>query len=200
MLTFLLPYVIFSIYGAGMAADWLSARHRLGRAAWMTLLFAFLAWRLVYGYVPVTYAQVFDIRRQVAAEMPSYVPPGSPVLLSRMQGGNLPGSGIYDNYRLMLVPGDALVPLSRHAASTLHPYDPAVEFLLQGTGGAGLPWHKPVPSPAIPVAPVREWRQPDWIRENLIVPCFYEFFLFRRTGPVPTDYVFKEADLPDNPG
>lgn len=200
MLTFLLVYVVFSIYGAGATADWLSARHHLGRRAWVGLLLLFLAWRLVYGYVPVTYAQVFDIRRQVAAELPNYLPPGSPLLLSRMQGGNLPGAGIYENYRLMLVPGDALVPSSRHAASTLSPFDPNVQFLLQGTGGAGLPWHKPVPAPAVPVAPVHEWRYPDWIRENLIVPCFYEYYLFQRTGPVPLDYVFREADLPDNPG
>lgn len=200
MLTFLVPYIVFSIYGAGAVSEWLAARHRIGRTAWVTLLWAFLAWRLLYGYAPVTYAQVFDIRRQVAAELPGYVAPGSPLLLSRMQGGNLPGAGIYENYRLMLVPGDALVPPSRHAASTLYPYDPNVQFLLQGTGGAGLPWHKPVPFPSVPVAPVREWRYPDWIRENLIVPCFYEYYLFRRTGPVPEGYIQKEADLPDNPG
>ena len=32
---------------------------------------------------------------------------------------------------------------------------------------------------------IAEWRYPAWVRRYLIVPCFYEFTLYRRTGPLP---------------
>ena len=199
MLTFLPPLLVFTIYGAGVMGGWMS-RWRWGRQTWTAVLVIFLCWRFVYGYLPVTYAQVADTRRQLAAELPTVVPPGSPLLITRMQGSNLPGAGVYENYRLMLLPGDVLIPPSRHAASILNTFDPDVVYILQGTGGTGLPWHKPVPSPPIAGDLVKSWKYPEWIREQLIVPAFYEFYLYRRTGPLPENYVAPPAELPDNPG
>jgi hypothetical protein len=87
-----------------------------------------------------------------------------------------------------MIPGDPIRPPSHHTANIFHPIDPNVEFYLLGTGGAGLPWHKPVATPPLSGELVKEWRYPDWIREHLLVPCFFEFYLYRRTGPLPEKF------------
>jgi hypothetical protein len=182
MLPFAIPIFVLVIYGAAMIAE------RLGpvpRKMWVACIGLFIVSQLAFSYAPVTYAQVFDIKRQLAADLPRYVPPGQPLLISRMQTYNFPNRAVYDRYHLMMLANDPIVPSSRHAAGVLHPLDPSVAYYLLGSGTAGLPWHVPGRYPEMVGEKIAEWRYPAWVRRYLIVPCLYEFTLYRRTGPLP---------------
>lgn len=182
MLPFAIPVFVLVTCGAAMVADRLGP---VGRKIWLGGIGLFIAYQLAFSYGPVTYAQVFDLKRQLAAELPRYVPPGEPLLISRMQSYNFPNRGVYERYRVMMLPNDPIVPASRHAASILKPLDPSVTYYLLGSGTAGLPWHVPGPYPELVGEKVAEWRYPAWVRRHLIEPCLYEFTLYRRTGPLP---------------
>lgn len=198
MIPFMIPVLVFSTYGVAWVANKLSRRH--AQLGWSVALVAFLLFHFTVSYVPVTYAQVIDVKRQLAAELPALVRPGSPLLIARMQAVNYPNSDVYENYKLMMVPGDFVRPASRHTANLFHAMVPEVQFYLLGTGGAGLPWHKPVATPPLSGELIKEWRYPEWIRQRINVPCFFEFFLYRRTGPVPLNWVPPPDEPPDNPG
>jgi hypothetical protein len=182
MLPFAIPVFVLVTYGAAMIAERLGP---VGRRIWLGGIGLFIVYQLAFSYGPVTYAQVFDLKRQVAAELPRHVPPGEPLLISRMQSYNFPNRGVYERYRVMMLPNDPIVPASRHTASILKPFDPNVTYYLLGSGTAGLPWHVPGPYPELVGEKVAEWRYPDWVRRHLIEPCLYEFTLYRRTGPLP---------------
>ena len=36
---------------------------------------------------------------------------------------------------------------------------------------------------------MREWQYPEWVRQDVLVPCILEYRLYRTTGPLPLDYV-----------
>lgn len=182
MLPFAVPIFVLVTYGAATVADRLAPT---GRKVWLGCIAAFIVYQLAFSYGPVTYAQVFDIKRQLADELPPHVPPGEPLLISRMQSYNFPNRQVYETYRLMMLPNDPIVPPSRHAASILKPFDPNVTYFLLGSGTAGLPWHVPARYPEMIGEKVAEWRYPAWVRRRLIEPCLYEFTLYRRTGPLP---------------
>jgi hypothetical protein len=182
MLPFAIPIFVLVTYGAAMVSDRLGP---VGRKAWLACIGLFVIYQLAFSYGPVTYAQVFDIKRQLAAELPRYLPPGEPLLISRMQTYNFPNRGVYESYRVMMLPNDPIVPASRHAAGILRPFDPSVMYYLLGSGTAGLPWHVPGPYPELVGEKVAEWQYPAWVRRHLIEPCLYEFALYRRTGPLP---------------
>lgn len=181
---FLIPALVLTTYGAADIARRLSPRMRRGWAACIGLL---LAVQFTLSYIPVTYAQVFDLKRTVSAELPAFVPKREPLLVSHMQSYNFPNRDVYDNYRLMMLPGDPIVPPSRHAGSVFHPLDERVQFFLLGSGTAGLPTHIPGKYPHIDGTPVREWRYPQWVKDHVLVPCIYEFTLYRRNGPLPLE-------------
>jgi hypothetical protein len=187
MIPFMIPVFVFSTYGVAWVVEKLPQRKaQIGLSA---ALAAFLVFHFAVSYVPVTYVQVHDMKRQLAADLPLLVQPGSPLLIARMQSVNYPNATVYENYQLMLVPGDVVRPPSHHTANIFHPIAAEVGFYLLGTGGAGLPWHKPIPTPPLSGELVKEWRYPEWIRQRLIVPCLFEFSLYRRTGPVPLNWV-----------
>jgi hypothetical protein len=197
MLTFALVLFVCLCHAAGDLAGRLP---RLPRWAWPAALATMLLWNGWWSYAPVTYAQVFDMKRQLAADLPGLLPAGQPLVLSRMQGHNFPGAGVYERVPLMMIPGDPIIPTSRHTAGPLKPFQPDAQYYLLGTGGAGLPWHAPIPHPPLSGELVRRWRYPDWVRDRVQAPCLYEFELYRRTGPWPENYVAPEAPPPDNPG
>jgi hypothetical protein len=89
----------------------------------------------------------------------------------------------------MKLPHEPIIPASRHTASIFHPLDLNVEFYLLGTGTAGLPSNTPVPSMPLQGELIKQWRYPDWVRNSVLVPCIFEFALYRRTEPLPLDYV-----------
>jgi hypothetical protein len=181
---FFLPVIILIVHGAGFLAKRFFAGRRTV-VAWTAVLGVLLAMECVWSYWPVTYAQVFDIKRRLARELPSVLAPGSPLLISRMQTYNFPNSSVYEHYVLMRLPQDAVEPPSRHAASIVRPLDPSVTDFLLGSGNAGLPWNPVGEYPRLPGELVREWRYPAWVKDRVLVPCIYEFALYRRTGPLP---------------
>ncbi len=179
-----LPVILSVIHGAAYCAERIFAA-RAARLAWTAALAAFLVFEFGFSYVPVTYAQVFDMKRQLARDLPAALPPGSPLLVSRMQSYNYPNRAVYEKYALMRLPQDPIEPPSRHAANLFRPLDPQVAYFLLGSGNAGLPWNPPGEYPPLSGDLVREWRYPAWVTDRVLVPCIYEFALYRRTGPLP---------------
>ncbi len=182
MVPFVIPVFALVTYGAAMIADSLGAT---GRKLWLCSIGGFVIYQVVFSYFPVTYMQALDLKRVVGAELPRYVPPGQPLLISRMQSYNFPNRQVYERYRLMMLSNDPIVPPSRHSASILHPLDPNVAYYLLGSGTAGLPWHVPEQYPELPGEKIHEWRYPGWVKAHVLVPVIYEFTLYRRTGPLP---------------
>jgi hypothetical protein len=183
-LPFFIPVIVLVTHGAAFLAERLFAAPR-ARLAWTAAVGAFLVFRFAVSYVPVTYAQVFDLKRQLAADLPGVLPPGSPLLISHMQSYNYPNRGVYESYALMRLPQDPVQPPSRHAGGIFKPLDANVAYFLWGSGNAGLPWNAVGDYPALTGDLVREWRYPAWVKANVLVPCIFEFALYRRTGPLP---------------
>ena len=181
---FFVPMVVLVIHGAGWLADSVFASPPL-RLAWTAALVVLIAYQFVASYLPVTYAQVYDMKRQLAADLPGILPAGSPLLVSRMQSYNYPNRGVYEHFDLMRLPQDPVEPPSRHAANLFRPLDPDVKYYLWGSGNAGLPWNPIGEYPPLAGDVVREWRYPAWVKDRVLVPCIFEFTLYRRTGPLP---------------
>jgi len=102
-----------------------------------------------------------------------------------MQSYNYPNRNVYEHYALMKLPQDPIEPPSRHAANLFRPLDPNVGYLLLGSGNAGLPWNPVGEYPPLTGSLIREWRYPAWVKDRVLVPCIYEFALYRRTGELP---------------
>ena len=188
MIPFVFAVVVLATHGLAFIGGRLAARFG-AQLAWTVLLAAFLIYRFAFSYLPVTYAQVFDLKRDVTRDLSSFVNPGNALLISHMQSYEYPNADIYDRYRLMKLPHELIIPASRHTASIFHPLDLNVEFYLLGTGTAGLPSNTPVPSMPLQGELIKQWRYPDWVRNSVLVPCIFEFALYRRTEPLPLDYV-----------
>ena len=185
LLPFIPLVIVLVTYGAAFVGDHLKGGARL---SWIGCMVVVILAQLALSYAPVTYAQVFDKKRQLAADLPALVPEGQPLLISRMQSYNFPNRNVYDNYRLMMVPNDPIVPPSRHVTNLLHPIDSNVVFYLLGSGNAGLPINPVGPYPELQGELVHEWRYPRWVKDRVLVPVIYEFALYRRTGPLPMAY------------
>src|SRR5260370_3446238 len=136
----------------------------VGRKGWIGAVGLFVVHQRACIYGPVTDAQVFDMKRQLAADMPKYVPHGEGLLISRMQSYNFPNRDVYESYRVMMLPNDPIVPPSRHSAGILKPFDPGVTYYLLGSGTPGLPCHGPGPYPALVGGRTARWRCPAWAR------------------------------------
>jgi len=183
-LPFFIPVIVLVTHGAALLAERIFVSPR-GRLAWSAACGALIVFQFAVSYVPVTYAQAYDLKRQLAADLPGVLPPGSSLLMSNMQSYNYPNRIVYDSYALMKLPQDVIQPPSRHAASVFRPLDENVAYFLLGSGNAGLPWNPVGDYPALSGDLVREWRYPAWVRQKVLVPCIYEFALYRRTGPLP---------------
>jgi hypothetical protein len=181
---FFVPVIVLVTHGVGYLAKRFFAAPS-AELAWTAALTALLLFQLVFSYAPVSYAQVFDMKRTVAQELPSVLPAGSPMLVSRMQSYNYPNRNVYEHYALMKLPQDSIEPPSRHAANLFRRLDPNVGYLLLGSGNAGLPWNPVGEYPPLTGSLIREWRYPAWVKDRVLVPCIYEFALYRRTGDLP---------------
>ena len=182
MIPLAIPLFAFVTYGLAYIAGKLQPRLR-GVVAGLVGLF--VVYQLMASYLPVTYAQVLDLKRISAREMPSYVPPGQAMVTSSMQTHNYPNRDLYERYRVMRLPNDPVFPASRHAEGIFQPFEPETGYYLLGSGTAGLPWHVPGSYPHFTGEVVKEWRYPEWVRSRVLVPVLYEFTLYRRTGPWP---------------
>ena len=180
MLPFAIPLFVFMTYGAAYIGDRVGPRRKL----WTAAIGVFVAVQFAISYVPVTYAQVFDTKRALAAELPAYLPPGQDLLVTGMQNQNYPNRDVYERYVLMKMPNEPVAPPSRHAANLFHPFNPEVTHYLEGSGTSGLPWHVPQRMPMIGEK-IHEWRYPEWVRAGMLVPVLYEFTLYRKSGPLP---------------
>jgi len=167
---YLLPIVIPLALCAGVA---IGALRDLpwGRKPAYALAAGTLAAQLVFSFIPVTYCQIFDTKRDLQRNLSTLLPPQTPIALHGMQTLNYPNRNVYDQYRLMLGPGQAIVPPSTHAANLLHPFDPAVRHVFTGT---------PQPPPGSDYNLLNHWRYPEWIRSHVHVPAIYELFLHER--------------------
>ncbi len=188
---FMIPFVFGVVVLVTHGVAWISLRfnRRSARLAWTATLCLYVGFTFVTSYLPVTYAQVFDLKRQLAKELPPLLPTGSPLLISHMQSYEYPNGNVYEHYRLMRLPNEPIIPASRHTASLFAPLDNQVEYYLWGTGTAGLPANRPRPPMPLQGELVKEWKYPDWVRNSVLAPCILEFSLYRRTGPLPLDYV-----------
>jgi hypothetical protein len=167
---YLLPIVIPLVLCAGAA---IGALRDLpwGRKPAYALAAATLAAQFVFSFIPVTYCQMFDTKRDLQHGLATLLPPNSPIAIHGMQTFNYPNRHTYDQYRLMLAPGQAIVPTSTHAANLLHPFDRATRHVFTGT---------PNPPPEAVYRLVGQWTYPGWIRSHIHVPAIYEFWLFER--------------------
>jgi hypothetical protein len=187
MLAFVFPIVVLVTHAVAWVAHRVSNRN--ARFAWTAILCLYLGFNFVTSYLPVTYAQVFDLKRQLAKELPSLLPTGSPLLISHMQSYEYPNSDVYEHYRLMRLPNEPIIPASRHTASIFVPLDNEVGYYLWGTGTAGFPANTPRPPMPLQGELVKQWKYPDWVRNAVLAPCILEFSLYRRTAPLPLNYV-----------
>jgi hypothetical protein len=167
---YLLPIAIPLVLCAGVTIGAL-LEIRWGRKPAYALAAATLASQLVFSFWPVTYCQMFDTKRDLQRDLATLLPPQSPIAIHGMVTFNYPNRHTYDQYRLMLAPGQAILPPSTHAANLLHPFNPATRHIFTGT---------PQPPFGGSYRLIGQWVYPDWIRSHIHVPAVYEFFLHER--------------------
>lgn len=187
MLPFIIPIVVLATHGVAWAAGHFENRN--AKFAWTTILCLYLGFNFFTSYLPVTYAQVFDLKRELGKELPALLPTGSGLLITHMESYEYPNGEVYEHYRLMRLPHESIIPASRHTASLFLPLDNEVGYYLWGTGTAGLPSNTSMPPMPLQGELVKQWRYPDWVRNGVLVPCILEFSLYRRTAPLPLDYI-----------
>jgi len=83
-------------------------QRRLSRANAVVIITALtlcIVCQLVFGFIPVTYAQAFDVKNRLATELPRFVPKGSVI---EWQGSilELPNSDSYMSYNLAIPEGE----------------------------------------------------------------------------------------------
>ena len=167
---YLLPIVIPLVLCSGVAIGALLALPR-GRKPAYALAIATLTSQLVFSFWPVTYCQMFDTKSDLRRDLATVLPPNSSIALHGMQTFNYPNRHTYGQYRLMLAPGQAIVPVSTHAANLIQPADPGIRHVFTGT---------PQPPPDGAYQLLKQWTYPEWIRSHVHVPAIHEFFLFER--------------------
>jgi 4-amino-4-deoxy-L-arabinose transferase-like glycosyltransferase len=182
---YLIPIAIILAVSAGVAVGAAlqirGGRARQLRALTLLILAIALAQQLVWGFIPVTYTQLFDTRRELARDIGKILPPGTPLLIANMPSFNVPNRYVYDNYPLMHLPGEKLFPPSTHGENIFHPFDPNYRFILSGSLTTQTAW--PNAQSKLPdddVEFVRQWTYPPWIKKHVHVPSVYEFYLFQR--------------------
>jgi hypothetical protein len=169
---YLLPIALPLAVSAAVAVGELYARlaHRPAlRFLASVLVAAALLHQLTTSFLPVTYCQLLDTKRSLAHDLPGLVKRGSPILLFDMASFNYPNRSVYQDFALMLPRGEAIRPPSTHGANLLHSFVPSYRYILSGSTKA--------PESAVLL---RQWTYPEWIKQRVYVPGFYEFYLFQR--------------------
>lgn len=163
MLPLAIPFALL----AGSAVGLLRRPHWSGKAFGAGVLLA----QIVFSLIPVTYCQLFDAKRDLFRTIGSLVAPGSPLGVYGMQTMHYPNRDVYDRYKFMLWPGQAIVPPSSHAASLLHPPDSNVRYMLRG---------RPIPPPEGAWTLAASWTFPDWVKSHVHVAAVHEYYFFQR--------------------
>lgn len=173
---YLLPVAFALALAAGVAAskllEWAKPT-RAARYVVIGVLAAIAADQVIQGFIPVTYCQLFDVRRALAKDLPMIFPSGTPILIVRMNSFNVPDSRVYGRYQLMLPPEKKLMPPSSHGEHMLKPFDAQYRYVLVGSTLVKETWP---PTGRL----IRKWVYPGWIKERVYVPAVYEYSLFER--------------------
>ena len=167
---YLLPIAIPLVLCAGVTIGALLELPWSRKPAY-ALAAATLAAQLVFSFWPVTYCQMFDTKRDLQRDLATLLPPQSPIAIHGMVTFNYPNRHTYDQYRLTLAPGQAILPPSTHAANLLQPGDLTTHYVFTGA---------PQPPSGGSYRLIGKWVYPNWIRAHIHVPAVYEFFLYER--------------------
>jgi hypothetical protein len=126
---FVLPISIVLIPIIGVGASWLGkSLNRYSRWLSIVLVMFTLSYQFLTGFLPITYLQAVDIRRELSANLVNYVPSGSAILWNNGRIADLPNADVYTAYRLVLPKGEN-APL-RSVEHILLPYNPSAHCLL----------------------------------------------------------------------
>ena len=118
--------------------------------------------QLIRGFVPVTYAQVFDVKRRLAKQLPNYVPRGSSI---EWQGSilELPNSDTYAMYDFMVPDGATKYFQSKRIDHVLNGKNDEPRFVLSSHD---LFSKKPFQNL------INQWVPADWVdKRNLELLC-----------------------------
>ncbi len=159
---FLLPIAFATVILAGFGATFLLKNFRRTGQAIITMC---LVWQIGFGYLPVTYAQVFDIKRTLMRMMQADVPVGESVMWIGDRT-YIPNADFASQYTLVR-PRDANLK-SSYMAAALKPYDPQTKFVLS---------EKPLLDERLEL--VRILNYPTWVRANVIKAGVKEYHLYQ---------------------
>jgi hypothetical protein len=129
------------------------------------------AYQILYGYLPMTYLQVFDVKAAVASSIASYVPPGSAILWDG-QWVNIPNADIYERYQVILPPN--AVGITKSMKHAFAPEGSRFSYILSDkppTEGPG----------AEELDLLQSWQNPSWVDERIHFNIFpRRYFLYRK--------------------
>ncbi len=159
---FLLPIAFATAILAGFGATFLLQNFRRTGQIMIALC---LVWQVGFGYLPVTYAQVFDIKRTLTKTMREAVPAGEAVMWIGDRT-YIPNADFASQYTLVC-PRDVNLK-SSYMAAALKPYEERTEFVLS---------EKPLPDKKLQL--IRELSYPAWVRANVIRAGVKEYYLYK---------------------
>jgi hypothetical protein len=117
----------------GVGTSWLGkalnkSLNKSYRWVGIVLIILTLGYQFLTGFLPITYLQMIDIRRELSSNLGKFVPSGSSILWNNGRIADLPNADVYTVYRLVLPKGEN-APL-RSVEHILLPYDANVHCLL----------------------------------------------------------------------
>lgn len=130
-----------------------------------------LCYQFATGYLPITYMQVFDIKRQFSNSIENHLQPGTAVIWNQGRIEDLPLPSFYMNYRLMLPPGEE--PTLKSVEHIFTPYTPDAHCLLST---------KPLDSTEKNLILISSWEYPSWTINNFTKSVLNQFFLYDIDG------------------
>ena len=159
---FLLPIAVATAILAGFGATFLLQNFRRTGQLMVAMC---IVWQLGFGYLPITYAQVFDIKRTLTKTMREEVPAGEAVMWIGDRT-YIPNAEFTSQYTLVR-PRDVNLK-SSYMAAALKPYEERAEFVLS---------EKPLPDEKLRL--IRELSYPVWVRANVIKAGVKDYYLYR---------------------
>jgi hypothetical protein len=173
---FMLPVAfiltIFGALGFSLLLETVRQRAWLARTAGAGLLALIVINQVLNSFVPYTYIQTVDTKRQLAGALDQYVRPGA-MLLWQGEHVDLPNAGVYQHYQLMLPEDDPPYMLLRSEfEGSFVNYDPSVRYILSATP-------LPINSPYGELHLIESWTYPEWVIERVHVRVVHEYYVYR---------------------
>ena len=141
------------------------------RAGFSLIFSVALFYQFFTGYLPITYLQVKDTKRQLSATIGDYVSPGTTLLWNDGRIADLPNATVYTNYHLIM-PENEEVPL-RSVEHILFPYDENVHCLLS-TSLLDPQKYK--------LSLIESWEYPNWVLAHVMDHVPAEYYLYDIDG------------------